>query len=199
MNMQAFNKIFEQSRIPDPDDDGYGDWLKESQGETISGPKFSGEFNREVFNRTFVDNLRGSQQQQQQRSIIMHPQDMALTLSAGQGVELGRERPQEYTAAPNAKMQFTDLRAAYTTRSTFSGEVANVRVENRDLKKMQAERESAPTAFNPDEAAEIAAAEERWRRQETARARRAAEEAAQGQMQFERVKRLMIVNGKPVD
>ena len=124
---------------------------------------------------------------------------MALTLSAGYGVELGREKPAEYTAAANEKTQYTDLRAAYTTRSTFSGEVANVRVENRDLKKYQAERDSAPAPLSTDEAAEIAAAEERWRRNESARVRRAAEEQAAANQQFERMKRLMIVNGTPVD
>ena len=198
MNMQMFNHMFEQARIPDPDDDGYGDWLKETQAEPISGPKFSGEFNRDVFNNTFQSHVT-SQQKQQKQQIITHPQDMALTLSAGYGVELGREKPAEYTAAANEKTQYTDLRAAYTTRSTFSGEVANVRVENRDLKKYQAERDSAPAPLSNDEAAEIAAAEERWRRNESARVRRAAEEQAAANQQFERMKRLMIVNGTPVD
>lgn len=197
MNMTTFNQMFEQARIPDPDDDGYGDWLKDTQAEAISGPKFSGEFNRDVFNNTFQSHV--AQQKKPSHQIITHPQDMAMTLSAGFGVELGREKPAEYTAAANEKTQYTDLRAAYTTRSTFSGEVANVRVENRDLKKYQSDRESAPAPLSNDEAAEIAAAEERWRRNEQARARRAAEEQSMANQQFERMKRLMIVNGKPVD
>jgi curved DNA-binding protein CbpA len=197
MNMQVFNQMFDQARIPDPDDEGYGDWLK---GEAVagSGPKFSGEFNREVFNKAFDAHVRedkGAGKQMQ----ISHPRDMALTLSVSQGVELGRDRPVEYTSAPNQKTQFTDLRAAYTSRSTFSNEIADVRIENRDIKKVRAERESAPAPLSMDEASEIAAAEERWKHQEQQRARRAAEEMALANAQFERMKRLMIVNGTPVE
>ncbi len=199
MNMTVFNQLFEQARIPDPDDDGYGDWLKDSASGDLaaSGPKFSGQFNREVFNKTFEQHAVAHQQQQQ--IAVVHPRDMALTLSAGMGVELGRDRPTEYTAAPNEKTQFTDLRAAYTTRSTFSGEVANVRTEGRDLKRYQADRESAPPPLSQEEAAQIAAAEARWQQQEQVRLRRAAEEQAVANQQFERMKRLMIVNGSRVD
>jgi hypothetical protein len=198
MNMQVFNQMFEQARIPDPDEEGYGDWLK-GESAAGTGPKFSGEFNREVFNNAFDAHLRDDRGSSTKQMQIIHPRDMALTLSANQGVELGRDRPVEYTSAPNQKTQFTDLRAAYTSRSTFSNEIADVRIENRDIKKVRAERESAPAPLSTDEASEIAAAEERWKHQEQLRARRAAEEMALANAQFERMKRLMIVNGTPVE
>jgi hypothetical protein len=47
--MNAFNKLFEQTHIPDPDSDGYGDWLKSADSKSTTGPKFSGQFNRDVF------------------------------------------------------------------------------------------------------------------------------------------------------
>jgi hypothetical protein len=31
LDMNAFNKLFESTRIPDPDEEGYGDWLKDAQ------------------------------------------------------------------------------------------------------------------------------------------------------------------------
>jgi hypothetical protein len=58
LDVNAFNKMFEQTRIPDPEEDGYGDWLKSSE-ENNSAAKFSGKFNRDVFNKAFEDEAKG--------------------------------------------------------------------------------------------------------------------------------------------
>jgi hypothetical protein len=52
--VEVFNKMFEQTRIPDPDDDGYGDWLT-NKTETSPSQKFGGKFNRDVFNKMFEE------------------------------------------------------------------------------------------------------------------------------------------------
>ena len=39
LDMNAFNKMFEQTRMPDPDDEGYGDWLRTEGGAEESGSK----------------------------------------------------------------------------------------------------------------------------------------------------------------
>ena len=75
LDMNAFNKLFEESHIPDPDTDGYGDWLKNTDGGS-SGPKFSEKFNRDVFNRMFDDETRKLKQPSNQ---LVHPGEMALT------------------------------------------------------------------------------------------------------------------------
>ena len=54
LDMNAFNQMFEQTRIPDPEEDGYGDWLKGAEGGS-AGPKFGGKFNRDVFNQAFEE------------------------------------------------------------------------------------------------------------------------------------------------
>jgi len=59
LDMNAFNKLFEQTHMPAPDSDGYGDWLKSGDSQT-SGQKFKGEFNRDVFNRMFDEDSRKS-------------------------------------------------------------------------------------------------------------------------------------------
>jgi hypothetical protein len=53
LDMNAFNKLFEQTHLPDPDSDGYGDWFKASDTASSNQIKFKGQFNRDVFNRMF--------------------------------------------------------------------------------------------------------------------------------------------------
>ena len=64
LDMNAFNKMFEQTRMPDPDDEGYGDWLRTEGGADEAGSKknFGGKFNREVFHQMFEDELKKSGQ-----------------------------------------------------------------------------------------------------------------------------------------
>jgi hypothetical protein len=58
LNMDVFNKLFEQHRLPDPDkDDGYGEWLKGHTAEVAAAggnaAALRGKFNADVFNSTF--------------------------------------------------------------------------------------------------------------------------------------------------
>ncbi len=196
LNLNAFNQMYEQTRMPDPDGDGYGDWLKEEGAASGSSQKFSGKFNRDVFNSVFERDSRANQQQQQQIQLV-HPQSMALTLAPSAGVELGRDKPADFTAPANAQMHYTDLRKAYTTESTFSGQVSHIQVESRDIKSYKAERDKGPAPMSESEAALIAAQEAEYAAQEKARQMRAAHQSTLDEQYFQRMKQLVLTNSSP--
>lgn len=194
LNMDAFNKMFEQTRMPDPEDEGYGDWLKDSAGAD-SGPKFSGKFNRDVFHKMFEDEVKKSNRGRGDnvnghQLAVMNTQ--AITLAPTMGVELGRDRPADFTAPYNAGFQYTDLRNAYTRDSTFSGEVSDVRVENRTFDQYSSERKSAPRALANHELEAVQAAERAAEERERQRKFRAAQQDNMAEQYFERMKRLVI-------
>lgn len=196
LDMNKFNQLFEQTRVPDPDEDGYGDWLKTEVGGKDGGRKlknaktFSDNFNREVFNRMFEEEQAAEGRGGGAIIQFNHPQE--LTLSAHAGVELGRDRPPDYTAAYDSKMQFTDLMSAYTKENTVSEKVSNVRVENRDFNSYKAQREKAPERYNEAEMSALAAYEAQQKRREQQRQIRAAQEQVQAQDYFARMKQLVI-------
>jgi curved DNA-binding protein CbpA len=191
LDMNAFNKLFESTRIPDPDEDGYGDWLKDAQAG-VDQKKFSGEYNRDVFMRAFEDEItkKSGGGSGNQLSVI-HPSAMAMTLQGG--TELGRDRPAEYTAAANDRVQYTDLKMAYTRDNTITNHVANVRVEARDYKQYKASREDAPK-ISAEERAALDEQERELQRREQLRQRRYAQEQVANTEYFERMKQLMIVD-----
>ena len=195
LDMNAFNKMFEQTRMPDPDDEGYGDWLRTEGGAEEAGSKknFGGKFNREVFHQMFEDELKnskkGSRENNHQLSVMTtRPMMLAPTM----GVELGRDRPSDYTAAANANLKYTDLKNAFTTESTFSGQVADVRVDARSFDQYSTEYKSAPRALAHHEMEAVQAAEREVMQREAARKMRAAQHDVQTQDHFERMKRLVI-------
>jgi len=192
LDMNAFNKLFEQTHIPDPDADGYGDWLKGSDSRT-SGPKFKGEFNRDVFNRMFDEEAKKGQRQS--NNLIVHPGEMALTLNPTSGVDLVGERPDSFTAAPNSKFQFTDLRGAYTSESTISDKVSNVQVGERSFEQYRASREKAPDPFNQSELHSIREFESRQKQMDEMRERKRAEMSVRNQNYFDQMKQRVITDG----
>ena len=195
LDMNAFNKLFEQTHIPDPDSDGYGDWLKSAEGggKTAGGPKFGGQFNRDVFNRMFEDEARKGQKVN--NALITHPGEMALTLNPTSGVDFVGERPSSYTAAPNSRFQYTDLRGAYTTESTISDKVSNVQVGERNLEQYRASREKAPDPFTQSELHSIREFENRQKQMDEMRDRKRAEMAMRNQNYFDQMKRMVITDG----
>lgn len=192
LDINKFNSLFEQTRIPDPDEDGYGDWLKDESGGSRSGKKgakkFSGEFNRDVFNRMFED----EQRQNHETGLInfQHPQE--LVMAPNMGIELGRGKPSEYTAAPGSDLQFTDLRAAYTTHNTVSNQIKGVQVHERDYNSVKAQRERAPDVYNASEMAALQAFEAQQKAKEEQRQLRAAQEQMNASDYFKRMRQLVI-------
>jgi len=192
LDMNAFNKLFEQTHMPDPDSDGYGDWLKGSDTTSGTGPKFKGEFNRDVFNRMFDDETKKSRNPSNQ--LVVHPGQMALTLNPTSGTDLVGERPDSYTAAANSRFQYTDLRGAYTTDSTVSDKVANVVVGERSFDQYRASRERAPEALSQHEMQGIREFESRQKQMDGMRERRLAEMAVRNQNYHDRMKQLVITD-----
>jgi curved DNA-binding protein CbpA len=193
LDMNAFNKMFEQTRMPDPDDEGYGDWLRTEGAAAAEAPKFGGKFNRDVFHQMFEEEVKKSTRGRGENAhqiAVMNTQP--ITLAPSMGVELGRDKPNDYTAAANAGLKYTDLRNAYTSESTFSGQVADVRVEGRSFDQYSAEHKSAPRPLANHEMEAVTASEREAVAREKQRQMRAAQHDMAANDYFERMKRLVI-------
>lgn len=198
LDMNAFNRLFEEMRIPDPDGDGYGDWLKseDAAGGAGGGSRFGGKFNRDVFNSTFEDEMRSRAREGGAQLSICQPE--ALNLAPTFGLEIGRDRPDSFTAANLNGFQYTDLKQAYTTDSTFSHQVSGVQVGNRTFNGMKSERGSAPAPLSAQELADIQESERQMQARQQQRVIRAQEEDRRVSDQFARIKQRVIMDATPV-
>ena len=201
LNLDAFNSMFEKTRIPDPEESGYGDWLKNSEdgrksSASASAPAFSGKFNREVFHKAFEEESRPLRAHGANALVA---QELSLARGMGYATELGRTAREDYTVAAveTGKGQaFTDLKKAYTEYNTFTHQTANVKVSsNQSIDQMVKDRKTAPTPLADAELLSLKHAEEALAKQEDVRRRRVAEEAIAENNYFERMKRLVIRNG----
>jgi len=191
LNMDTFNKVFEQTKLPDPDGDGYGDWLKSEEG-TNPQNKFNGKFNRSVFNEAFENEVKS--RAQGHGGQITHRQPEALVMAPTLGIELGRERPEDFTGANLNGLKFTDLKRAYTTDSTFSHQVADVRVSNRSFDAATSERKSAPAPLSASEMEAVAEGERRMAQRQAQQLNRISEEDKRISEHFAKMQRYVITN-----
>ena len=193
LNMDTFNKVFEETRLPDPDGDGYGDWLKNEEAADNSGGqknKFNGKFNRSVFNEAFESEVKA--RAANVKGQITYRQPEALVMAPTMGIELGREKPDDFTGANLSGLKYTDLKRAYTSDSTFSHQVADVRVSNKSFDSAASERKSAPAPLSSEEMEAVAEGERRIAQQQVQRALRVTEEDRRISEHFARMQRYVI-------
>lgn len=175
LNMNVFNQLFEENRLPDPDQDGYGDWLK-SSGEDRrlqNESQLRAKFNADIFNKTFAEQGTAKSARGDVGSGITKYQAPDAITHHG-GTELGAGRPQHFISPMGAKTGYTDLKYAYGEGSTFSQEVAGVKEETRNLDKMKREREAAPVPLTKEEQRMLDAIERQKAAAEEERRRRLA-------------------------
>lgn len=187
LNMTVFNQLFEENRLPDPQNDGYGDWLKSNGEERIQNhDALRSKFNADVFNKVFAE--QGAKQADTQLTKYQAPD--AITLTGG--TELGAGK-QQFNAPMGARTKYTDLKYAYGEGSTFSHEVAGVQTETRNFDQIKRERESAPVPLRPEEMAAVQSIERQRKMAEEERQRRLAAQDVDVENVYARMQRRLLV------
>jgi len=199
LNVNLFNKVFEETRLPDPDGDGYGDWLKDANtnSQNSQNSKFNGKFNRSVFNEAFEQEIKSRHsggQGQGRAGTLANRQPEALIMAPNLGIELGRERPEDFTGANLNGLKYTDLKKAYTEESTFSHQVSDVRVQNRSFDSAASERKAAPAPLSSAEMEQIQEGERRMAQRQAQQATRISEEDRRISEHFAKMQRYVITN-----
>ena len=118
-DVNLFNKIYEDNRIGDAYDDGYGSWMQQNQAEEVKMIKgntkmFQDNFNKDLFNDTFEKYKREQSQKRDQVveykdpevRISMSNQDSLMTLGQGKINDFGGSL--DNLAYTDYKQAFTD-------------------------------------------------------------------------------------------
>jgi hypothetical protein len=200
LDMNVFNRMFEENQLPDPDkDDGYGDWLKSQEPartQSASHTSLKGKYNVDVFNKTFEQEARRQTAADTSLSKYKPPSEMVLAPTFG--TELGAGRPEQYTKVVGAGgIAYTDLKVAYGDGSTFSQDVADVSLDGRPKTMEEAKREygTAPRALSPEEAAAVSMFDQAKEAAEKQRQQRLASRDVDHSAVHERLQKRLLIQG----
>jgi hypothetical protein len=121
-------------------------------------------------------------------------QPEALTMAPNMGIELGRERPEDFTGANLNGLKYTDLKKAYTSDSTFSHQVSDVRVSNKSFDAAASERKGTVVPLSAAEMEAIAEGDRRMAQRQAKQATRISEEDRRITEHFQKMQRYVITN-----
>jgi curved DNA-binding protein CbpA len=139
-NVKAFNKIFEENKIADPNDIGYSDWLKDDSNVKEPPKVFSTKFNLDVFNSTF-ENWK-DQDEHLSREIVVRDEPQALVLSKTGYSELGVDRIDDFSKSDiNARnLGYTDLKQAYSRNGIMNTKSITPRESYKNIQEYEKAR-----------------------------------------------------------
>jgi hypothetical protein len=206
LDMALFNKLFEEHKLPDPDTDGYGDWMKSAAGRNDGTA--AGKVSKDTFNRVFADSARrATGVKDEELTKYKPPAD--LVLSPGFGTTLGGGRPEQYTKATGSMLAgpglaYTDLMHAFGEGSTFSQDAGPPELLNhpkeaplpgraRNIKEAERDYSATPAAMTPEQAAAVRSFEAAREAAEQQRRQRAAARDVDIESQHSRLQNRLLI------
>ena len=149
-DVNLFNKIFDDNKIPTPTDNGYSKWMKESQGDDTS-KMFNGKFNKTMFDSVFAEEKNRQEEKYGNSQIIKHEGPQSLNSNEnGQIVEVGQGEIEDFSGSAN-NLQYRDYRDAFTRSCLISDTAVDPRQEYKSVQHYQADRGNISFELSPEE------------------------------------------------
>ena len=118
-DIDVFNQIYEQNKIPEVYDDGYGDWIQENPAlESGQQKMFQNGFNKDMFNATF-ENYKREQAQKNPQIALVKYQDPEVKISMSNSdsiMTLGQGKITDFSGNSD-NLAYTDYKQAFTDGS----------------------------------------------------------------------------------
>jgi hypothetical protein len=197
LDINLFNKMFEENRLPDPEmDEGYGSWLKSEEtsykaSTSANASALRSKYNKDLFNQMFEEEARRNAPTS---SGYNPPAEMVM--SPGFGTELLGGKPNQYTNVMGAGgLGYTDLKYAYDEGNTFSQQVANVSLEGRPktIEEAKAAYAKQPKPLTAEEVAANSAYENQRELMEQQRIQRLSDRDRQAEEFDKRLKERLTI------
>ena len=169
-----FNKIYEENRIEEAYDDGYGSWM--NQSDTISSSQtkmFQGNFNKEMFNHEF-EKYKQEHKQKLGNQIVQYQEPQVRMSMKNQDslVILGQGKISNFSG-DTGNLSFTDYKAAFTTDSTLIDTTSvDINGRSNSIKGIEKERSNISYQLSAEDAQRLAYKEALEKKQERQRLQR---------------------------
>ena len=140
---ELFNKIYEENRIEDIYDTGYGEWMKENKIDSKAPTKlFNGNFNKNMFNNEF-DKYKKEQQAKLDKSIINYEEpNINISYKNKDSIMfLGKCKIDNFSGEAGGLL-FTDYKDAYTNSCLIDINSIKISGKSKTLLDKKAERKN---------------------------------------------------------
>jgi len=120
---KLFNKIYEDNKLWESGDDGYGDWFQKEEADEPT-EVFGNKFNLNVFNTTFENYKDKSTKDNGAIQEYKDPQELVSCATGFTDIDIYARKINDFSKAlptGNSKndLAYTDLKTAYTSKGAF--------------------------------------------------------------------------------
>jgi len=172
-DVKVFNKIYDENRIDDAFDRGYGSWMQETSTDTSQEKMFQGQFNKDMFNHEF-EKYKQEKRKQMGSQIVQYeePETRISMKNQDSLVTLGQGKITNFSGEANG-LGFTDYKAAFTTDSTLIDAASvDIRGRAKSVKGFERDRSNISYTMSVEDQQRAAYQEALKQKQERARIQR---------------------------
>ena len=189
-DIKLFNKIFDENKIPEPTDDGYSKWMKESQGDD-SSKVFNGKFNKAMFDSVFAEEKRKQEQKYGNSQLIKYEGPKALVSLESDTSVIGQDKIDDFSGN-TSNLHYRDYRDAFTRSCLVSEETVDPRQEYRSVEHFQQDRSNISYELSPEEARRQEYLENKRKKQEHKRRQITAQRDQNYELQYNKINSLLL-------
>lgn len=146
-----FNKIYEENKIPEAHEDGYGEWMAKETDSSLNTQKmFDGKFNKNMFHREF-DKFKQNQTKQMgtQMQVYQEPEVSISYKGKDSIMVLGQKKVDDFSGQSDGGLAYRDYKDAYTNSCLIDIHSVNTRGRAKSLNDEKAQR--ANISYQMDE------------------------------------------------
>ena len=187
---KRFNEIYDQHRISNVHDEGYSDWISDTQlDEKDPEPIFSDKFNLSVFNNIFENEKDNNPQEQV--IVYQEPQPTNIVRETGFS-ELGEDNISDFSGANQSGLGYTDYKKAHTQTRLINTRQVESRESFKNVEHLQRQRDQISFTMSPEDIKKEQATKKRLALEEKQRIERLRLNDNLHAENYERVNQLMI-------
>ena len=154
---KLFNKIYEQNKLWESGDDGYGDWFTSNQSDDKPNEIFGNKFNISVFNSTFEDYKEKLTSKTGAIQEFKEPQELVSCSTGFTDIDIYARKINDFSKpAPIGKggkndLAYTDLKTAYTSKGAFIDPNSVEYKEYKNVDELKRDRSNIKYVMTPEQ------------------------------------------------
>lgn len=191
-NSKLFNKLFEENRLEDPNDKGYGDWFRKDDTIPKHPELFSKKFNIDLFNNTF-ENWKNETEETTCQEIIKHDNPRELMLTSAGHIDLDNKEIDDFSQVQphNKSVGYTDLKKAYTRTNLINANKVKYQ-QFKNIDELEKSRAKINFQLSPEDLAKEAFMKQKKEEEEYQRLNRLKNRDQQAFNNYNRVHQMML-------
>ena len=149
----VFNRIYEENKIPEAHEDGYGNWMKEELNPKLNTEnKIQGDFSKEMFHREF-DRFKKEASKEQGHQIQKYQEPEVSISYRGKDslMVLGQKKVEDFSGQSDGGLAYRDYKDAYTNSCLIDIHSVNTKGRPKSLNEEKSQRANVSYQMNSQE------------------------------------------------